>query len=131
MELGLTHAVTASHSLKMDRTASARRWAVSTKSGHGGDLRAWRYCQLGGWGKRRKIISREFFNPFSRKLMLYIKSLPRLLQVKLLVGNWFSGGFVLKLFVRNRKIVARPESQDFSWYGRKLRSQGEAVKQVL
>src|SRR5215475_1138649 len=43
---------------------------------------------LGGSGKCRSIISREFFDALARKVVLYIKRFPRLFQVKLLVWDW-------------------------------------------
>src|SRR5215469_9728603 len=55
----------------------------------------------------------------------------RMLQVKLLVWDWFARGFVLKLFAGYWQILARPQFQGFQGHGCKFSLQDDAVEQVF
>src|ERR1700758_431214 len=78
-------------------------------------------------GERCTVISGEFLNAFACKLVLYIKRFPRSFQVKLFVRDRLTGGFVLKLLVGHRKVLARPQFQDLRRYGYKLRFERKTV----
>src|SRR5215469_14670797 len=82
-------------------------------------------------GESCSVISSEFLDALARKFVLYVKRFPRILQVKLLVWDWFAGSLVLKLFVGHRQILARPQFQDFRGHGCKLGLEDEAVEQVF
>src|SRR5215831_7081874 len=87
--------------------------------------------RLGGSGKCRSIIGREFFDAFARKFVLNVKRFPGLSQVKLLICDRLAGTFVLKLFVGHWRILARPLLQDFRWHGCKVGLKEETVEQVF
>src|SRR5215470_17275750 len=86
---------------------------------------------LSGLRQGRAIISCELFNSLASQLMLNVKALPWLVEIKLLIRDRLAGCGVFEIAVGHRKAIASPIVQDFRRYRHQVGFQQKTVEQLF